>query len=123
MCFDPKSSYFFSWIILLFTALGVLFVFDPLGDPRPQPGDVEPLGVRNLQSNERSQFLSKARSVATKVWECRLRLLCCCLPQDDSNRAAFSSVAKLFSKFFSVSNTFLRASVLLFHCVSGFRVG
>lgn len=90
-----------SWIILLFTALGVLFVFDPLGDPRPQPGDVEPLGVRNLQSNERSQFLSKARSVATKVWECRLRLLCCCLPQDDSNRAAFSSVAKLFSKFFS----------------------
>lgn len=95
-------------------------MFDPLGDPRPQPGDVEPLGVRNLQSNERSQFLSTARSVATKVWECRLRLLCCCLPQDDSNRDAFSSIAKLFSKFFSVSNTFMRPSVLPFQCVSGF---
>lgn len=90
-----------SWIILLFTALGVVFVFDPLGNPRPQPGAMEPLGVRDMESNEGSQFLSTARSLAVKVWECRLRLLCCCLPQDESYRAAFSSIAQLFSGFFS----------------------
>lgn len=107
-----------SWVILLFTAIGVLFVFDPLGDPRPQPGDMEPLGVRNLESNEGTQFFSKARSVAVKVWENRLRLLCCCLPQDESKGAAFSSIAKLLSKFFSVSTTFFRASVSPFTCGS-----
>ncbi|GAA6226013.1 sn1-specific diacylglycerol lipase beta [Lates japonicus] len=90
-----------SWIILLFTALGVIFVFDPLGNPRPQPDATEPLGVRDLQSSEGSQFFSTARSMAVRVWENRLRLLCCCLPQDESHRAAFSSIAQLFSRFFS----------------------
>ncbi|XP_017271738.1 diacylglycerol lipase-beta [Kryptolebias marmoratus] len=90
-----------SWIILLFTALGVVFVFDPLGSPRLQPGPVEPLGVRDLESSGSTQFLSTARTLTAKVWECRLRLLCCCLPQDESHRAAFSSISQLFSDFFS----------------------
>ncbi|XP_005923854.1 diacylglycerol lipase-beta isoform X1 [Haplochromis burtoni] len=90
-----------SWIILLFTAVGVVFVFDPLGNPRPQPPAMEPLGVRDMQSSEGTQFLSTARSLAVKVWESRLRLLCCCLPQDESSRAAFSSISQLFSSFFS----------------------
>ncbi|XP_029977264.1 sn1-specific diacylglycerol lipase beta [Sphaeramia orbicularis] len=90
-----------SWIILLFTLLGVVFVFDPLGNPRPQPPTMEPLGVRDLESSEGTQFLSTARSLAVKVWESRLRLLCCCLPQDESHRAAFSSIAQLVSGFFS----------------------
>ncbi|KAM6897109.1 diacylglycerol lipase-beta [Xenentodon cancila] len=90
-----------SWIILLFTALGVVFVFDPLGNPRPPPASLEPLGVRDMESSEGNQFLSTARSLAVKVWESRLRLLCCCLPQDESHRAAFSSIAQLFSDFFS----------------------
>lgn len=90
-----------SWIILLFTAVGVVFVFDPLGNPRPQPPAMEPLGVRDMESSEGTQFLSTARSLAVKVWENRLRLLCCCLPQDESYRAAFSSIAQLFGSFFS----------------------
>ncbi|XP_038591363.1 diacylglycerol lipase-beta [Micropterus salmoides] len=90
-----------SWIILLFTALGVVFVFDPLGNRHPQPAAMEPLGVRDMESSEGSQFLSTARSLAVKVWENRLRLLCCCLPQDESHRAAFSSIAQLVSGFFS----------------------
>uniref|UniRef100_A0A673CR09 Diacylglycerol lipase-beta n=1 Tax=Sphaeramia orbicularis TaxID=375764 RepID=A0A673CR09_9TELE len=90
-----------NWIILLFTLLGVVFVFDPLGNPRPQPPTMEPLGVRDLESSEGTQFLSTARSLAVKVWESRLRLLCCCLPQDESHRAAFSSIAQLVSGFFS----------------------
>ncbi|XP_029954841.1 sn1-specific diacylglycerol lipase beta-like [Salarias fasciatus] len=90
-----------SWFILLFTALGVLFVFDPLGNPRPQPAAAEPLGVRHMESSEGTQFLSTARSLAVKVWESRLRLLCCCLPQDENQRAAFSSIAQLFTGFFS----------------------
>lgn len=91
-----------SWILLLATGLGVVFVFDPLGNSRrlqqSAPGQ---LGVRDLESSEGSQFLYTARSVAAKVWECRLRLLCCCLPQDESHRAAFSSIAQLVSGFFS----------------------
>ncbi|XP_077407579.1 diacylglycerol lipase-beta isoform X2 [Vanacampus margaritifer] len=90
-----------SWIILLFTALGVIFVFDPLGNPRPSAAAMEPLGVRHLESSGGTQFLSTARSLAVKVWESRLRLLCCCLPQDESNRAAFSSISQLVSGFFS----------------------
>lgn len=107
-CFDPASSFLChnSWIILLFTGLGVVFVFDPLGNPRPQPAAMEPLGVRDLESNEGTQFLSTARSLAIKVWESRLRLLCCCLPQDESHRAAFSSIAQLVSGFFSVRDAF-----------------
>lgn len=90
-----------SWIILLFTGLGVVFVFDPLGNTRPPRAAMEPLGVRDQQSNESTQFLSTARSLAAKVWESRLRLLCCCLPQDESHRAAFSSISQLVSGFFS----------------------
>ncbi|XP_068162312.1 diacylglycerol lipase-beta [Antennarius striatus] len=90
-----------SWIILLFTAVGVLFVFDPLGNPRPQPPTMEPLGVRDTERGEGRQFFSTARSLAVKVWESRLRFLCCCMPQDESYRAAFSSIAQLFTGFFS----------------------
>uniref|UniRef100_A0A3Q3VU93 Diacylglycerol lipase-beta n=1 Tax=Mola mola TaxID=94237 RepID=A0A3Q3VU93_MOLML len=68
-----------SWIILLFTGLGVLFVFDPMG----------------------SRFFPTPSSLAVKVWERRLRLLCCCLPQDESYRAVFLSIAQLFSRYFS----------------------
>ncbi|KAK5881720.1 hypothetical protein CesoFtcFv8_022485 [Champsocephalus esox] len=95
------SAVIASWIILLFTGLGVVFVFDPLGNPRPPHSAMEPLGVGDQQSTERTQFLSTARSLAVKVWESRLRLLCCCLPQDESHRAAFSSIAQLVGGFFS----------------------
>ncbi|CAB1313073.1 unnamed protein product [Coregonus sp. 'balchen'] len=90
-----------SWILLLSTGVGVLFVFDPLGSSHPGPQSQEQLGVRDLESSQGSQLLSTARSVAVRVWESRLRLLCCCLPRDESHRAAFSSIAQLVSGFFS----------------------
>ncbi|XP_045065875.1 diacylglycerol lipase-beta-like [Coregonus clupeaformis] len=90
-----------SWILLLSTGVGVLFVFDPLGSRRPGPQSQEQLGVRDLESSEGSQLLSTTRSVAVRVWESRLRLLCCCLPQDESHRVAFSSRAQLVSGLFS----------------------
>lgn len=89
-----------SWIIIFFTGIGVLIVFDPLGSKRRSATQYG-AGARNLESSESRQLLHTARSLATRVWESRLKLLCCCLPQDDSNRAAFSSVAPLFSTFFS----------------------
>lgn len=92
-----------SWIIFVFMMVGVLVVFDPLGSlwhpPVTQHSD-----LRDLEGNESSQLFSTARSLAVRVWESRLRLLCCCLRQDDNNRAAFSSIAQLFSQFFSVSS-------------------
>ncbi|XP_062382273.1 diacylglycerol lipase-beta [Sardina pilchardus] len=89
-----------SWVIIFFTVVGVLVVFDPMGAPR-QAVMAEPQGLRDLESSESSQFLSRARALAVRVWESRLRLLCCCLPQDDSHRAAFSGIAQLVSGFFS----------------------
>ncbi|KAJ7984775.1 hypothetical protein DPEC_G00358280 [Dallia pectoralis] len=89
-----------SWIVLVSTGVGVVFVFDPLGRRYPGPQSCEQLGVRDLESSNGSQLLSTARSVAVKVWESRLRLLCCCLPQDENNRAAFPNIAQLVSGFF-----------------------
>lgn len=94
---------FSSWIIFVFTVVGVLIVFDPLGSLRRPALSLEGSRMRNLESSESSQLFYTARSVATRVWESRLRLLCCCLPQDDNHRAAFSSISQLFSGFFSVS--------------------
>ncbi|XP_052427575.1 diacylglycerol lipase-beta [Carassius gibelio] len=85
-----------SWIIVLCMALGVLVVLDPLGSRRPDA----PLGVRDLESSESSQLFYTAHTMASRVWESRLRLLCCCLPQDNNHRAAFSSIAQLVSGFF-----------------------
>uniref|UniRef100_A0AAR2KDK0 sn-1-specific diacylglycerol lipase n=1 Tax=Pygocentrus nattereri TaxID=42514 RepID=A0AAR2KDK0_PYGNA len=90
-----------SWIILLSMILGLLIVFDPLGSLRRPTLIGEASGLRDLQSSESSQLFYTARSLAVRVWESRLRLLCCCLPQDDNHRAAFSSISQLVSGFFS----------------------
>ncbi|XP_053367520.1 diacylglycerol lipase-beta [Clarias gariepinus] len=90
-----------SWIIFLSMVVGVLIVFDPLGSLRRPPVTAEPLGLRDLESNESSQLFYTARSLARSVWESRLRLVCCCLPHDDNQRAAFSSISQLISDFFS----------------------
>ena len=106
MCPTLPLNFFFSvclrsWILIFFTVVGVLVVFDPLGSQR-RTALAEQQGLRDLESSEGAQFLSTARSLAVRVWESRLRLLCCCLPQDDSHRAAFSGIAQLVSGFFSV---------------------
>ncbi|XP_007257305.2 diacylglycerol lipase-beta [Astyanax mexicanus] len=90
-----------SWIILLSMFVGVLIVFDPLGSLRWPVPIGQYSGLRDLESSESSQLFYSARSLAVRVWESRLRLLCCCLPQDDNHRAAFSSIAQLVSGFFS----------------------
>ncbi|TSK14584.1 Sn1-specific diacylglycerol lipase beta [Bagarius yarrelli] len=90
-----------SWIIFLSMMLGMLVVFDPLGSLRRRPAAAEHAGLKNLESNESSQLFYTARSLARRVWESRLRLLCCCMPQDDNHRAAFSSISQLISDFFS----------------------
>lgn len=90
-----------SWIIFISMVVGVVVVFDPLGSLRTPAVTGGHFGLRNLESSESSQLFYRARSVAVRVWETRLRLLCCCLPQDDNHRAAFSSIAQLFTGFFS----------------------
>uniref|UniRef100_V9KDF3 Diacylglycerol lipase-beta n=1 Tax=Callorhinchus milii TaxID=7868 RepID=V9KDF3_CALMI len=85
-----------SWIILFFTLVAVLVVFDPLGKPKK----FEYYLNHNLESSESDQLLYKARTVAARVWEHRLKLLCCCIMQDDEVRTAFSSLGELFGGFF-----------------------
>uniref|UniRef100_A0AAY4EWI9 Diacylglycerol lipase-beta n=1 Tax=Denticeps clupeoides TaxID=299321 RepID=A0AAY4EWI9_9TELE len=89
------------WIIFISMAIGVVVVFDPLGSQRQGATVGTGRVLRDMESSESEQFLQRARSLAARVWECRLRLLCCCLPPDDNHRAAFSNIGQLFSSFFS----------------------
>ncbi|NWJ03878.1 DGLB lipase, partial [Crypturellus undulatus] len=88
-----------SWIIIVFTIIGVIIVFDPLGGKKTiYLTD----GVsRNLESSQSGQLLYNVKSTATRVWEKRIRLLCCCIVQDDDHRVAFTSIAELFRTYFS----------------------
>uniref|UniRef100_A0A8C4QS33 sn-1-specific diacylglycerol lipase n=1 Tax=Eptatretus burgeri TaxID=7764 RepID=A0A8C4QS33_EPTBU len=65
-----------SWVILIFTLLGMWIVFDPLGRGR------------------------KGSAQADRVWEQCVRRLCCCLSGDDIEQAAFKDVAHILSDFF-----------------------
>ncbi|NXX22666.1 DGLB lipase, partial [Podargus strigoides] len=88
-----------SWVIIVFTIIGVVIVFDPLGGKKTF---YLPDGVnRNLESSQSGQLLYNVKSTATRVWEKRIRLLCCCIVQDDDHRVAFTSIAELFRAYFS----------------------
>ncbi|XP_078096718.1 diacylglycerol lipase-beta [Mustelus asterias] len=83
-----------SWVFLFFTIIAVLIFFDPLG--RRKRLNFVTSRVHNLVSSDSVQ----AKSVAARVWECRLKLLCCCITKDADNRAAFTNIGELFSAFF-----------------------
>ncbi|XP_077173149.1 diacylglycerol lipase-beta [Paroedura picta] len=88
-----------SWVIIVFTLVAVVIVFDPLGGKRSlylsgSPG-------RNLESSQSDQLFYNVKKTATRVWEKRIRLLCCCIVQNDDHRVAFTSIAELFRTYFS----------------------
>ncbi|XP_073447131.1 diacylglycerol lipase-beta [Aquarana catesbeiana] len=88
-----------SWIIILFTAIAIIIVFDPLGHKKAlyyvDKAD------HNLESSQSQQLLYNVKKAATRVWETRIRLLCCCIGSNNDNRVAFSSIAELFTTYFS----------------------
>ncbi|NWH19088.1 DGLB lipase, partial [Grus americana] len=88
-----------SWVIIIFTIIGVVIVFDPLGGKKTfyLTDSVN----RNLESSQSGQLLYNVKNTATRVWEKRIRLLCCCIVQDDDHRVAFTSIAELFRNYFS----------------------
>ncbi|NXR11470.1 DGLB lipase, partial [Semnornis frantzii] len=88
-----------SWVIIIFTIIGVVIVFDPLGGKKTFYL-TDGVG-RNLESSQSGQLLYNVKSTATRVWEKRIRLLCCCIVQDDDHRVAFTSIAELFRTYFS----------------------
>ncbi|NXU99624.1 DGLB lipase, partial [Cettia cetti] len=105
-----------SWIIIIFTVLGVVIVFDPLGGKKTF---YLPDGAsRNLESSHSGQLLYNVKSSATRVWEKRIRLLCCCIVQDDDHRVAFTSIAELFRSYFSDTDLVpsdIAAGLILLH--------
>ncbi|NXI08053.1 DGLB lipase, partial [Irena cyanogastra] len=105
-----------SWIIIIFTVIGVVIVFDPLGGKKTF---YLPDGVgRNLESSQSGQLLYNVKSSATRVWEKRIRLLCCCIVQDDDHRVAFTSIAELFRNYFSDTDLVpsdIAAGLILLH--------
>ncbi|XP_077131153.1 diacylglycerol lipase-beta [Ranitomeya variabilis] len=88
-----------SWIIMLLTTIAVIIVFDPLGRKKALYFVTDE--DHNLESSQSEQLLYNFKKTATKVWETRIRLLCCCLGNDNDNRVAFSSIAELFSSYFA----------------------
>lgn len=91
---------FCSWVIIIFTIIGVVIVFDPLGGKKTFY--LTNTVSRNLESSQSGQLLYNVKNTATRVWEKRIRLLCCCIVQDDDHRVAFTSIAELFRTYFSV---------------------
>jgi len=91
---------FCSWVIIVFTIIGVLIVFDPLGGKKTfyLTDGLD----RNLESSQSGQLLYNVKNTATRVWEKRIRLMCWCIVQDDDHRVAFTSLAELFRAYFSV---------------------
>ncbi|KAM4697444.1 diacylglycerol lipase-beta [Rhinophrynus dorsalis] len=87
-----------SWVILLFTIAAIVIVFDPLGRKKVL---YELRNDQNLESSQSQQVLYNVKKTATRVWESRIRLLCCCIGNDNDNRVAFSSIAELLSSYFS----------------------
>ncbi|XP_062999198.1 diacylglycerol lipase-beta isoform X2 [Elgaria multicarinata webbii] len=88
-----------SWIIIVFTVVAVVIVFDPLGGRRKMY--IVDCPNRNLESSQSGQLFYNVKKTATRVWEKRIRLLCCCIVQDDDHRVAFTSIAELFRAYFS----------------------
>ncbi|KAM6352230.1 diacylglycerol lipase-beta isoform 2-T2 [Alca torda] len=105
-----------SWIIIIFTIIGVVIVFDPLGGKKTfyLTDSVN----WNLESSQSGQLLYNVKNTATRVWEKRIRLLCCCIVQDDDHRVAFTSIAELFRAYFSDTDLVpsdIAAGLILLH--------
>lgn len=88
-----------SWLIIVFTTIAILIVFDPMG--RKKALYFEGSENHDLESSESQQLMYNVKKTATRVWETRIRLLCCCIGNDNDNRVAFSSIAELLSNYFS----------------------
>uniref|UniRef100_A0A8D0GAI4 sn-1-specific diacylglycerol lipase n=1 Tax=Sphenodon punctatus TaxID=8508 RepID=A0A8D0GAI4_SPHPU len=88
-----------SWVIIIFTVIAVVIVFDPLGGKKTLY--FTECVDRNLESSQSGQLFYNVKKTATRVWEKRIRLLCCCIVQDDDHRVAFTSIAELFRTYFS----------------------
>ncbi|XP_070811129.1 diacylglycerol lipase-beta [Pituophis catenifer annectens] len=87
-----------SWVIMVFTLVAVFIFFDPLGRKSVYLADY---ATRNLESSQSEQLFCNIKKRATRVWEKRIRLLCCCIVQNDDHRVAFTSIAELFRSYFS----------------------
>ncbi|KAM3826526.1 diacylglycerol lipase-beta isoform 1-T1 [Vipera latastei] len=87
-----------SWVIIVFTVVAVFIFFDPLGRKSVYLADH---ASRNLESSQSEQLFFNIKKRATRVWEKRIRLLCCCIVQNDDHRVAFTSIAELLRSYFS----------------------
>ncbi|OCT64218.1 diacylglycerol lipase-beta [Xenopus laevis] len=87
-----------SWVIILLTTIAIVLVFDPLGRKKTL---YRPSDLQNLESSQSEQVLYNVRKASTRVWETRIRLLCCCIGKDNDNRVAFSNIAELLNSYFS----------------------
>ncbi|XP_008822224.1 sn1-specific diacylglycerol lipase beta isoform X1 [Nannospalax galili] len=87
-----------SWIVIGATVFSIIFVFDPLGGKMtPYPSACPD----HLDSNDSNQLINGLKTAAKSVWETRIKFFCCCVGNDDNTRVAFSSMAELFSTYFS----------------------
>ncbi|XP_015905728.1 diacylglycerol lipase-beta [Parasteatoda tepidariorum] len=91
-----------SWILFGVLLLAVLLVFDPINSyrnngSRHRVADVEHGQPQALYINLNSDNVERAK----KVWEWRLRMLCCCFTsQDEQSKSAFSTISKLLTYHF-----------------------
>ncbi|XP_020655262.3 diacylglycerol lipase-beta isoform X1 [Pogona vitticeps] len=88
-----------SWVIIVVTVAAIVVVFDPLGGKKTLY--ITHCADRDLESSQTGQLFYNVKKTATRVWEKRIRLMCCCIVQDDDHRVAFTSIAELFRGYFA----------------------
>ncbi|KAK3601848.1 hypothetical protein CHS0354_041771 [Potamilus streckersoni] len=85
------------WIIAVVVTFGIAIVFDPLGGQKDEHSRKH---AYSLESDDREQAIIGAKTAASKIWEYRFRVLCCCVCCDEQSTDAFSGISKIFSDFF-----------------------
>ncbi|XP_046382203.2 diacylglycerol lipase-beta-like isoform X4 [Haliotis rufescens] len=89
-----KGAVLFAWVAGFFMLVGILLVFDPVGTQKQKNR------IARRMTHGSEMRLSDSVDTASKVWEMRCRLLCCCVAFKQDNRDAFTDVSKLVADFF-----------------------
>lgn len=92
--------------------VAIVIVFDPLGGRKTVY--LPDCANRDLESSQSGQLFYNVKKSATRVWEKRIRLMCCCIVQDDDHRVAFTTIAELFRTYFSVRRKCLLSPIFFF---------
>ncbi|KAK6187867.1 hypothetical protein SNE40_005799 [Patella caerulea] len=86
-----KGAVICSWIVGFIVLVVIFIIFDPMGEyhQKNRLAKRTPEGALEYQSD-----------AAKKAWERRIKVICCCVANNQENRDAFIEISKLVADFF-----------------------